>query len=128
MPKIWNPKTLAPPKGAYSQCAEILAGERIVHLAGQIGVDTKGKLAVGIAKQAEWALKNLRAALRANKMGLENITKMTIYTTRHDFLPGYRSARMKIMGDIHPPNTYLIVSGLAQPEWLIEIDAFAAKP
>jgi enamine deaminase RidA (YjgF/YER057c/UK114 family) len=103
MPRIWNPTTLAPPKGAYSQCAEI-------------------------EKQAEWALKNLRAALRANKMGLENITKMTIYATRHDFIPGYRSARMKIMGDIHPPNTYLIVSGLAQPEWLIEIDAFAAKP
>jgi 2-iminobutanoate/2-iminopropanoate deaminase len=128
MPRIWNPTTLAPPKGAYSQCAEIQAGERIVHLAGQIGVDTKGKLAIGIEKQAEWALKNLRAALRANKMGLENITKMTIYATRHDFIPGYRSARMKIMGDIHPPNTYLIVSGLAQPEWLIEIDAFAAKP
>ena len=128
MPRIWNPTTLAPPKGAYSQCAEIQAGERIVHLAGQIGVDKKGKLAVGIEKQAEWALKNLRAALRANKMGLENITKMTIYATRHDFIPGYRSARMKIMGDIHPPNTYLIVSGLAQPEWLIEIDAFAAKP
>ena len=53
---------------------------------------------------------------------------MTIYATRHDFLPGYRAARMKVMGDVHPPNTYLVVAGLAQPEWLIEIDAFAAKP
>ena len=75
MPKIWNPKTLAPPKGAYSQCAEIQAGERIVHLAGQIGVDTKGKLAVGIANKLNGLSRTYARRSEPTKWGLRTLPR-----------------------------------------------------
>ena len=50
--KFHNPKTVAL-AGKYSLGAEVPPGARVLYLAGQVGLDAKGKLAPTFEKQAE---------------------------------------------------------------------------
>ncbi len=128
MPKLWNPPSVAAPFGNYTQCSEVQAGERLLYMAGQVGVMPDGTMANGIEAQAEQALRNIAAILDANDMGPKNIVKLATFPIRTDFIKGYAEARAKVLGDIKPPNTLLVVHALGNPEWLIEIEAYAAKP
>ncbi len=127
MPRLWNPPSVAPPFGKYSQCAEVEAGARLLYVAGQVGVRPDGTLAQGIDAQAEQALANIVAILAANDMGPEHIVKLTTCPIRADFVTPYREARARVLGEHEPPNTLLVVHSLANPEWLIEIEAVAAR-
>jgi enamine deaminase RidA (YjgF/YER057c/UK114 family) len=54
--------------------------------------------------------------------------KFTTYLTDARFIGEYREARSKIIGDdVQPTSTLLIVAGLAAPQFLVEIEAWAAK-
>ena len=127
MPKIWNPPTVAAPFGNYTQCSEVQPGERLLYMAGQVGAMPDGTMAKGIEAQAEQALRNIVAILEANDMEPENIVKMATFPIRADFIAAYRDARGKVLGEVKPPNTMLVVHALGNPEWLIEIEACAAK-
>jgi enamine deaminase RidA (YjgF/YER057c/UK114 family) len=61
-------------------------------------------------------------------LGPENIVKLATFPIRADFIKTYGDARVKVLGDIKPPNTLLVVHALDNPERLIEIEAYAAKP
>jgi enamine deaminase RidA (YjgF/YER057c/UK114 family) len=57
-----------------------------------------------------------------------DIVKFTVYLTGARFVGEYRAARSKVIGDdVLPASTLLIVAGLAAPEMLVEIEAWAAK-
>ena len=127
-PKIWNPPTVAAPFGNCTQCSEVQASERLLYMAGQVGVMPDGSMAKGIEAQAEQALLNILAILEANDMEPENIVKMATFPIRADFIRAYSDARGKVLGDVKPPNTMLVVHALGNPEWLIEIETYAAKP
>ena len=97
-------------------------------IAGQVGVDAKGRVAEGIRKQAEQTFRNILACLRANKMRKEHLVKLTIYLTDPRFIEAMRAARRKVLGETaRPPATLVIVDGLAAPEFLVEIEAWAAR-
>ena len=101
-----------------------------VYLRGQVGTDLEGNL-VGLgdpAAQAGQAMANVEQLLREAGSDLSHIVKTTIYITdpRHRE-PVYRTVGRWLRG-VHPVSTGLVVSGLAQPEWLIEIDVIAVIP
>ena len=50
-----------------------------------------------------------------------------VFLMSRDDLPAYRIAREEALGEIKPPTTLVITSGLAKPIWKVEIEAFAAK-
>ena len=128
MTEFLNPKSVHKPAGAYSHSAKIPAGAELLVVAGQVGVDPKGKLQDGIRKQAEQAFRNILAILRENGMQKRHLVKFTVYLTDPRDIEAYRAARKKVIGDaVLPPSTLLIIDGLASPEMLIEIEAMAAK-
>ncbi|MCH9670622.1 MAG: RidA family protein [Gammaproteobacteria bacterium] len=121
-----NPTNVHPP-GVYSHTVAVPGDARWLAISGQVGVDPKGKLASGIERQAERAFRNVVACLRANKMKPADLVKLTVFVTDPRFIPAYRAARHKVLGDdVVPASTLLVVSGLATPEMLIEIEAWAA--
>ena len=123
-----NPTTVCKPLAAYSQTVSVPADAQWVVIAGQIGVNRNGKLASGIRKQAEQALRNVVACARAGGMQKRDLVKITIYLTDPRFVSEFRVARKKILGDdIVPTSTMLIVQGLASPDMLVEVEAWAAK-
>ncbi len=123
-----NPKGVRAPGGAYSHTVKVPANAEWLVLAGQIGVNAKGEVQVGIRKQAEQVFRNIVACLREHKMRKTDLVKLTVYLTDPRYIEAYRAARKKIIGDdALPASTLLIVDGLASPDFLIEIEATAAK-
>ena len=116
------------PLGLYSHTINVDAGSRWLAIAGQLGVDAEGNVAASFSDQAEQVLENILHCLEANDMGKEDLVKMTIYSTVPECMPDIRAARRKIMGEaVLPAVTLVIVAGLAEPKYLVEIEAWAAK-
>ena len=128
MNEMASPNTVHAPLGAYSHTAKVPAGSDWLVVAGQVGIDAGGTLASGARDQAAQAFRNIVAGLAAHGMDPGDIVKFTVFLTDPRFIEDYRAARREVIGDEHrPPSTLLIVQGLATPDILVEIEAFAAK-
>jgi enamine deaminase RidA (YjgF/YER057c/UK114 family) len=125
-----SPKTLIPPAG-YSHIAKVNRGT-IVYLAGQVSSDASGKL-VGegnFEAQVEQVFRNLKIAVEAAGATMADIVKLNIYLVAQvdqAEVPKLRAIRNRYINVEQPPaSTLVVVSRLAQPGWLIEIEAVAA--
>jgi len=112
-------------------CQAVVARGSTVFLRGQIGqnLDTSESVCVGDASgQAEQAMKNIDMLLKEAGGELQDICKITIYIID----PRYREAVYLVVGKwlkgVFPISTGLVVAGLAQAEWLMEIDVIAVVP
>ncbi|QQS13582.1 MAG: RidA family protein [Rhodospirillales bacterium] len=124
--KRHNPKGVAL-AGKYSHAVELPPGCRLLYVSGQVGVDSKGKIAAGIEKQCDMVWKNIGAILRNAGMSYADIIKVNAYLTDGRFIGTYRSMRDKYVHDPYPASTLVLVSGLAAPEMLVEVEIVAAK-
>ena len=123
-----NPRQIHPPLGAYSHTVKVPPNATWLILAGQVGVGTRGKLQTGIRRQTEQVFRNILAGLRANGMGKEDLVKLVVYLTDPRSIEEYRAVRAEMLGDdVAPASTLLVVDGLAQPDMLIEVEAWAAR-
>jgi enamine deaminase RidA (YjgF/YER057c/UK114 family) len=111
-------------------CQAVVAGNT-VYLRGQIGedIDTNESVGIGdVEAQAERAMANIDMLLREAGSELSHIVKVVVYIVD----PRYRETVYRVMGrwlkGVHPVSTGLVVSALARPEWLVEIDATAVIP
>jgi len=111
-------------------CQAVRAGNTI-YLRGQIGQDLETRESVGIgdaAAQAEQAMANIAMLLEEAGGELQDIVKIVVYLT--DIR--YREPVYRVMGrwlkGVYPVSTGLVVSALARPEWVVEIDATAVVP
>jgi len=128
MPKTYNPATIAKPTGRYQHAIEVKAGARTLYLSGQVGNLPDGTIPQTIEAQAAAVWANLGAILADAGMGFADLIKITILLTDKSYILPSRAARDKALGDIRPPaSTLMIVSALASPDFMIEIEAIAAK-
>lgn len=108
-------------------CQAVVAGDT-VYLRGQIGQDLETSENVGIGDveaQAEQAMANIEMLLKEAGGSLEHIVKVVVYLTDPRFRePVYRVMGRRLKG-VYPVSTGIVVSALARPEWLVEIDATA---
>ena len=111
-------------------CQAVVAGDTVC-LRGQIGqdLDTRESVGVGdVEAQAERAMANIALLLDEAGSELGDIVKVVVYLTDIRFRePVYRVMGRWLKG-VHPVSTGLVVSALARPEWLVEIDATAVIP
>ena len=112
-------------------CQTVVARGTMVFVRGQIGqdLDTRESVAIGdAAGQTEKAMANVKMLLEEAGSKLEHICKITIYITD----PRYREAVYRTIGEhlkgVFPVSTGIVVSALARPEWLVEVDATAVIP
>lgn len=103
----------------------------LVFLRGQVGqnIDTAESVGVGdVAAQTEQAMANIDQLLREAGGELGDICKIVVYLVD----PRYREAVYRVMGSwltgVFPVSTGVVVSALARPEWLVEIDVTAVIP
>lgn len=125
--QYFNPSTSSPPRG-YSH---VVKDGSTVYIAGQVARDRDGKtVGVGDAKaQVEQVFKNLEAALAAAGGNLSHIIKTNIFMTHREDIPAYRETRAKYLSNDNPPvSTLILCSGLADPDFRIEIEAIAVVP
>jgi len=127
MLKPINPPTIAPPFSRYSQAIEVPGGAGWLHISGQVGVRQDGTLEQGFTAQAERAWDNLLAALAAAGMGPADVVKANVYLTRGSDLAESRRIRDAKLAGAAPASTLAVVAALANPAWLFEVEAVAAK-
>jgi enamine deaminase RidA (YjgF/YER057c/UK114 family) len=114
---------------AFTQMILLPAGARTAIIGGQNAMNEKGEI-VGkgdFAKQTAQALKNLVTCLEAVDASVEDLVQVKIYMKAGEDLRAGFAEWMKIWGQrANPPLvTGLFVSGLANPDYLIEIEATA---
>ncbi len=125
--KILNPDTVVRPASNYAQAVvHAAAAERMV-ISGQLGLRPDGSLEDGLEAQMERAWSNLFGILEAGGFEREHLIRATIYVTLPGQVATYRTVRDRMLAGHVCANTYIEISGLASPEFLVEIEAEAVR-
>ncbi len=127
----FNTRDTYPEQKLDNDLCQAVVANNIVFLRGQIGQDLDTRASVGIGDvetQAEKAMANIAMLLAECGSELAHICKITIYLVD----VRYREAVYNVIGrwlkGVYPVSTGIVVSALARPEWLVEIDATAVIP
>ncbi len=120
-----NPATVHKP-GRYSHAALVAGATRRLVISGQVGTAPDGSVAETGEAQVAQSLANLGAILAAHDMAPANVVKVTVFITDRGLLDTLRTQRAAFFGDHIPTSTLLIVAGLADPRFVVEIEAEAA--
>jgi 2-iminobutanoate/2-iminopropanoate deaminase len=111
--------------GRYSQAVEVLGATRTLYVSGQIPVSAAGEVPVAFADQARLVWANIAAQLAAADMSLVNIVKVTTFLSDRLHAEENSLVRRQVLGDLAPALT-VIICGIYDPAWLLEIEAVAA--
>ncbi|MDJ1421010.1 MAG: RidA family protein [Candidatus Methanoperedens sp.] len=126
-----NPDNL-PKNPAFTNVIVVTGPAKTIYIGGQDAVDASGTI-IGkgnIKQQVEQVLINLKAALKAGGAELEHIIKWNVYIVQGQPLePGFEVFQRVWGRRPNPPViTVMFVSGLANPDFLVEMDAIAVVP
>ncbi len=125
--KSLNPDDIVKPASNYVQAVVHAAtAERIV-ISGQLGLRPDGTLEDGLEAQMERAWSNLLGVMAAAGFAREQLIRATIYVTVPGQVELYRKVRDRALDGHRCANTYLEISGLAAPEFLVEIEGEAVR-
>ena len=113
--------------GVYSDAIEVASGLRWLFTSGTPGLERSGKLPADIAGQAEIAWAHIVAMLESAGMTVHDLVKVSHYLLRAEDIPAYVKVRARFLGDARPASMLLLTSALVRPEFLLEIEAVAAK-
>ena len=126
--KRHNPETVVGAfRGGYSQAIEVGPNKRWLFTAGQVGVAPDGTAAKGFDAQVDQTWRNILSLLAESDMSVKDIVKLSGFIVGSDNFSAYVAGRKRYLGKIQPASTAIVVSALALPEWLVEIEAVAAK-
>jgi len=127
----FNTKATYPEQSLDNDLCQAVVAGNTVYLRGQIGQDLDTRESVGVGDvevQAEKAMANIAMLLEEAGSELGDIVKVVVYLTDIRLRePVYRVMGRWLNG-VFPVSTGLVVSALARPEWLVEIDATAVIP
>jgi 2-iminobutanoate/2-iminopropanoate deaminase len=123
-----SPSSIRPPLARYSHGIAVPAGHRLVFVAGQLGIALDERIPEDSEAQADLCFANIASILAEDGMTMANVVRLSVYVTAREHMQGYRRSRDRQFPGTPPTTTLLMVSGLARPEFLVEIEAIAAAP
>lgn len=123
-----TPKGLFKPAN-YTQVV-VATGRRTVFISGQVSIDAEGKLVTpsDFAGQARQVYSNLRIALAGVGATPADVTKLTTFVVGYkpEVRPILGEARATVFGAADVPASTLVgVQALAEPGYLLEVEAIA---
>ncbi len=121
------PASIAAPFARYSHGVAVPAGSRLVYCSGQLGMAADGTIPDGVETQAELCFANLAAILGAAGMTLADVVRLNAFVTGREHMAGYMRVRDRHVADPPPASTLMIVGGFTRPEFLVEVEAVAAR-
>ena len=126
--KALNPDSIHPPFARYSHGIAAQTNS-LVATSGQLGIRADGTVPVTAREQADVCFENVDAILSAAGLDRGHIIRLNAYVTDRDHMTGYMAARDAYLATcaVKPASTLMIVSGFTRPEFLVEIEALAAK-
>jgi enamine deaminase RidA (YjgF/YER057c/UK114 family) len=111
----------------YTQTMKVTGAQTILFVSGQVAYDDKGQPGHpgDFAAQARATYSALKAQVEAGGGSLANIVKLTTYLVDIRYRNDLASIREEFFGKKGPASTLVGVTALAQPGWLIEVEAIA---
>ena len=124
-----RPQSIYKAPGAPSSVATRTACGTLIHIAGQTPRDQNGDtVGLGdIGLQTHQVMLRLKAIVEDQGGTLADICRMLIFITDPAHLAEMMAVRREYFQEPYPAST-AVIAGLANPEWLIEIEATAALP
>jgi len=123
-----NPTNISKPFSNYSHVVTVEGAQKLVFCAGQVAADVDGKVLPpdDFEAQTKMVMQNLTNTLAAGGAKLSDVTKITIYICNPHDVPKARGILHNYFGEHPPGSTLCILRGLANPNFLLEIEAIAA--
>lgn len=125
--RAFYPEKMQMPLGPYAHGVEIPEDAKLTFVAGQVGMDFDGNVPDGFDAQAINAWENCIAVLEHNRLRVSDVVKITHFITDAAHIPAYNTIRNEYLGENRPASTLLIVAGLADPRFLVEVEMVAAS-
>ncbi len=110
----------------FAQAVETAPGARLLHVSGQIGARPDGQLPGDVAAQSRQAWRNVFAILDAAGMDKTDIVDVLAIVTEPEGVAIFRQVRDEVLSG-HLACSTLLVCGLANPDWKVEIAVRAAR-
>ena len=123
-----NPEGVHKPFAGYSHVVTAEGAQKLVFCAGQVPADPDGKVLPpdDFEAQTKMVMRNLTRALAAGGAKLSDVTKVTIYICNQHDVPKARGILETYFDGNPPGSTLCVLRGLANPNFLLEIEAIAA--
>ena len=113
--------------GRYSDAVEVRGNVRWLFTSGTPGLSVDGVLPSDITGQAELAWRHIVTMLERAGMTVNDLVKVTHYLLRTSDIPAYVKVRSRFLGDARPASMLMVIPQLVKPEFLLEVEAYAAK-
>ncbi len=113
------------PVVGYSRA--VVSGEN-VHVSGTAPIPRRGDPPQGAYEQARLCLEIVGGALGEAGAGFPDVVRTRIYLTDADDYKDVARAHGEVFSEIRPASTAIVVKGLLDPRWRVEIEADAVLP
>jgi enamine deaminase RidA (YjgF/YER057c/UK114 family) len=115
----------ANPSTAFAQANEVTGFSRLLFISGQVPEDESGHVPTDYPSQYRLAWANVERQLKAAGMSFDNLVKATIFLSDRSLIAQSGGLRAAILGERTPAIT-IILCGIYDERWLLEIEAVAA--
>jgi 2-iminobutanoate/2-iminopropanoate deaminase len=112
------------PVGDYVHALEVRSPQRLLFVAGTMGLDPAGVPGTTLAEQLELIWSNIRAILASATMTVDNVVRVTSYLRDVAYVGDNSAARVKALGGRFVPTTAIVAQTLVS-DWLVEIEVTA---
>ncbi|GAA3468718.1 RidA family protein [Nonomuraea roseola] len=109
----------------YVHALEVRGAQRLLFVAGTMGLDAQGVPGATLDDQLQLIWSNIRAILASAGMTVDNIVRLTSYLRDPSYADANAKARVAALGGRPVPTTALVAQTLVS-EWLVEIEVIAA--
>lgn len=114
------------PGSAFCHAREVSDFKRLLFISGQIPVDKNQKVPADFKGQARVVWANIIEQLKAGGMSLDDLVKITVFLSDRRYRKDSYEVRKEILGDRPPPAITVVITGIYDEAWLLEIEAVAA--
>jgi enamine deaminase RidA (YjgF/YER057c/UK114 family) len=127
---VCQPADVFVPAGKTYSHGVIVETGRTLYVAGQTSRDAQGSIVCkgDVAGQTRQVLENMQKVIEGAGGRLEDVAKTTVYITDIKYREEVGRVRQEFFKGDRPANTLLVVAGLADPAFLVEIEAIVPLP
>ena len=111
--------------GGYAQATLLEGYESLLFISGQIPETKDGSTPKDFEAQCKLVWQNIEAQLEAANMTVQNLVKVTTFLSSRAYASENSKVRQQVLGS-HSPALTVIITGIYDESWLIEIEAIAA--
>jgi len=115
-----------PTGSSYSQAFEASNFKRLLFISGQVPQDADDKVPADFRSQCKIVWKNIEKQLQAANMELTNLVKVTVFLSDREYRRENYEVRAEVLKE-HQPALTIIITGIYDEQWLLEIEAIAAE-